>query len=53
MSAAQAGILLLSLLWQSFFIKSVCLPLGRLPRLFVHAKVACGASDGAQQSLLA
>lgn len=53
MSAAQAGILLLSLLWPSFFIKSVCLPLGRLPRPFVPANVVCGAFDEARQSLLA
>lgn len=41
MSAAQAGILLLSLLWLSFFIKSDCLLLKRLPRLLVQATVAC------------
>lgn len=51
MSAAQAGILLLSLLQPSFFIKSDCPLLGRLPRLLVRATVAC--VDEAQESLSA
>lgn len=39
MSAAQAGILLLSLLWPFFFIKSDCPPLRGLPHLLVLAIV--------------